>query len=60
MDQFGLMFAASPVALDCALAVAVFNYDENSVSAGSKSDEHVYGSRYYPARAAAGAAGTVS
>lgn len=33
--------------LDYARAAAVFPYDENSVSAGSKSGERVYGSRYY-------------
>lgn len=35
------MLAVSPVVLDYALAAAVFPCDENSVSAGSKSGEHV-------------------
>jgi hypothetical protein len=49
MDQ--LWFIASGVASGAGLRTgsAVFPYGENSVSAGSKSGELFYGSRYCPA-----------
>lgn len=54
MDQ--LWFNACGVASGAGLRTGsrCFPYDENSVSAGSKSDERVCGSRYCPACAAVG------